>query len=180
MALYLVAGLWSYMYLGNSAKGMMITNLSLGPASQSASFFLHVQILIAFTLQGVVVSQKFHRTFHPDSVHDYTWRGRIIYFGMTFVTVLICFVIANVIPFFVELTGLIGALFSPWSGYLLPYALVLKARSDSKKKTPMLELIFIIVMTFFMLSVWGVGIYSSIVLILDQWDTYGVPFHCNV
>ena len=110
MALYLISGLWSYMYLGNSANGMMISNLSPGPASQSASFFLYIHILVAFTLQGVVVSQKFHRMIHPDSVQDYSWRGSLIYFGMTLITVLICFIIANVIPFFVDLTSLIGAL----------------------------------------------------------------------
>ena len=177
--LYFLTGTWSYSYLGNSATGMMITNLTPGPAYQAASFFLHIHMLIAFTLQGIIVSQKFHRVLHPNSVHDYNLKGYLIYFLMTLITVVICFVISNIVPFFVSLTGLIGAMFTPWIGYIIPYAFVLKGRQKSKRKTSIKEYVFIIGMTIFMLMLWGIGIASSIISIIDQWSTFGKPFQCS-
>ena len=176
---YLVVGCWGYAYLGSGGSGMFISDMPQGPAYIAAALFLHLHMLITFIVKGTILTRFFHRKFHLESINDEGYKGRLVYLGCSMLTVVLCFVIANLIPFFEDLVSLIGSLFIPFLGFLFPYMFVIKSRISHKKKTPVYEYIFFGVMTAFLICLLGFGTYSAISDIAAKWDSLGAPFSCN-
>jgi len=61
-----------------------------------------------------------HVWVSPRYVNDLGWRGKLEWFGCTTSVVVLSFVIANAIPFFEELTSLVGGLLVPSLNLIFP------------------------------------------------------------
>jgi len=65
-------------------------------------------------------SRMIHVWVSPRYVNDLGWRGKLEWFGCTTSVVVLSFVIANAIPFFEELTSLVGGLLVPSLNLIFP------------------------------------------------------------
>ena len=61
-----------------------------------------------------------HIKISPYHVNDLTLRGKAEWFGITTAVIVTSFIISNAIPFFEELTGLIGGLLVPSLNVIFP------------------------------------------------------------
>jgi hypothetical protein len=177
---YSISAIWGYAYLGSSAPGIFIQALPVGPAYRASGFFLALHIMLTYTIGGTVVSRSIHRVLFPSSINDWGLRGGGNYAVCSFLLVLFTWLVANLIPFFSSLTGLLGAFFLPFLAFGLPFAMLLKARHDACVETSNALLVFIVVVTIFQILLFGVGSYTAVRNIIDEWLTYGIPFACRV
>ena len=61
-----------------------------------------------------------HIKISPYHVNDLTLRGKAEWFGMTSGVIITSFIISNAIPFFEDLSGLIGGIFIPFLNMIFP------------------------------------------------------------
>jgi amino acid permease len=176
--LYLTVGAWGYAFLGSSANGLLVGNIPKGVTYRLASIALFIHILFTYLVKGIVLARALHRFVSPSSLNDFTVQGHITYALVTAFILAFTFVIANLVPFFDDLTALIGALQMPLIGFIMPFLYVLKARKYSGKKTGKIELGAMIIISFTMVILFFAGTVGSIQTILSKWQSYGTPFSC--
>jgi proton-coupled amino acid transporter len=177
--LYLVAGSWGYAYLGSLANGLFIENIPKGPTYRACAVLFLIHMLVTYLIKGNILNRAVHRYVHLETLNDWSMRGSAIFFGVSFVMLTITWLVANLVPFFDGLTSLLGAFFVPYLGFIVPFAFLLKARSDVEISTSKREIVFMVVVTIFQLLLWGIGTYASVVSIIDSWETLGLPFSCD-
>merc|ERR1712130_405004 len=122
-------------------------------------------------------------------------------FVISVVVLLFSFLIANAIPFFGPLTGLLGALIQPLVCWIIPIVFFIQATIKAKEQNnnnidinhtyelkslmplkpleiqnweyPVFAFIFL-----FSALITILGTYSNAYMIFQKWHTYGYPFSC--
>jgi len=141
-----------------------------------ASAFLFVHMIVTYLIKANVLSRALHRKVSPKFINDKGLRGKTEWFASTVAVMISCILIANTIPFFDPLTGLIGASFVPIACWNLPivyYYLSLPGDQLPRKEKPVMLFIFVlgIILTI-------TGTYSNMKDIVESWETYGAPWSC--
>ena len=176
---YVTVACWGYYFVGSNAQGMIITNIPPGPAYRAAATFLFVHIIITFLIKGIVLTRVVQRFTVTSSLNDFSFGGNVTYFFISTGLLGFTFVLANLVPFFDDLTSLLGSFFMPVVGFVLPIMFVLRARKLNNVETPTWERILMGVICFVMVVLCIVGTVASMDAILKRWVTYGKPFECS-
>jgi len=199
IGLYLLVACWGYYFAGDQAKGQFLDNLSDGLAFQVASIILFVHVCIAFLVKNVVLAHYIHGLMSP-RVEDEGLRARIEYAACSVFLLFLGFLVANAIPFFSNLLGLIGGLLSGPVSFLLPIALyigALRLESQTGFSSPeqplavsddtgkirglsKFDILCMCVISIFILMTMVVGTYTEIKDIVKNLSTYGAPFSCHL
>ncbi|RPD66561.1 hypothetical protein L226DRAFT_479331 [Lentinus tigrinus ALCF2SS1-7] len=186
--LYLIIGVVVYAYTGEHTVSPALGNT--GTILRKVSYGMAFPtIIIAGVINGHVCAKLiFVRIFRrkgPSSRHmnSHTWTGWLTWIGICAAIWILAFVIAEVIPFFNELLGVISAIFASWftygiSGIFWFHLNPPERRFSSWGQT--LKTIFwgfiILVGVFIMIA----GLYSSIQSIVDGYrdGAFASPFTC--
>jgi amino acid permease len=176
---YSLSGFWGYALLGSQAPGLFIEAVPVGPEFRAIGFFLAVHLMFTYLITGTVISRSLHRLVFPCTINDWGFKGRKDYAFCSMFLLLVTWLIANLIPFFSSLTGLLGAFFLPVIAFGLPFAMLFKARHDARVKSSIWLLTFIVLVMIFQILLFGFGSYAAIANIIDEWATSGKPFECK-
>lgn len=183
--LYLTVACWGYYFAGNKAQGFFLDNLAVGSSFQAASALLFVHVVIAFLIKNVVLCHYLHGLLSR-RVEDSGGRSRVEYAACALFLLGGSFLVANSIPFFSDLLGLIGGLLSGPVSFLLPMALFLRATRMKASSTNSLggvqsvDGVLITLIGVFILLTMVVGTYNVLVNIVSDTSMYGLPFSCKL
>ncbi|CED84839.1 Amino acid transporters [Phaffia rhodozyma] len=176
--------LWYYcgQYIASPALG------SAGPLIKKIAYGIAIPGLLAGPIIYAHLSTKFcfvrilRGTRHlqePTAVHWFTWLGLVTSI------VIFCFVIAEVVPFFDELIGLVGAVFSSMFTILVPGLMWLYDNRDEKQngaRTLKNKLLYLnaVMMMIAGVSLLVLGLYASVENIKSAFaeGSIGSPFSC--
>ncbi|KZT09556.1 uncharacterized protein LAESUDRAFT_646364 [Laetiporus sulphureus 93-53] len=188
--LYLIVGIVVYAYAGASTVSPALGNT--GTVLKKISYGIALPtIMIAGVINGHVCSKlwflirRFRRDDGKASRHmtTHTWTGWLAWIGICFSVWAVAFIIAEVIPFFNDLLGVISAIFASWFTYGISgiFWFWLTPRSERWstpwQKTKAIFWGFIIMMGAFIMVA---GLYSSISDIADGYrdGSFSSPFTC--
>jgi len=176
VGMYLLSACLGYRYKGQKAQGLVINFIPPGGWLRFASILLFIHMIITYLIKATVLSRAVHRVFSPKNLNDTSIRGRIEWFFATLAVLISCILIANAIPFFDSLTGLIGAISVPIASWLLPITYFYY----DKQRAPvgMIENISMIVIFILGIFLTIIGTYSNSTDIIASWEKYGAPFSC--
>jgi len=177
---YAVTGAVGYHLIGSNANGLLIKQIPKGNAYGIAAFLLAIHMVLTFLVKGTILSRAIHSVVSPSTAKDFsTKQAHRVYFLISLGVLFFCFWVANLIPFFDDLTSLLGAMQTPFIGFILPILFVLKARKKNHARiveTSKAEAVFMIVIVLSMILLFFVGIVGSIGNIAQKWASYGAPF----
>ncbi|ESZ97764.1 putative amino acid transporter [Sclerotinia borealis F-4128] len=118
ITLYLLSASIIYIYAGSSVASPALS--SAGPLISKIAFGLAIPtIVIAGVIFGHVCSKYVFSKIYHDTIHmtTRTRRGMFSWLGITALLWIVAWVIAESIPVFNELLGLVSALFASWFTY---------------------------------------------------------------
>jgi amino acid permease len=174
---YALTGSIGYFLIGKSANGLLIKQIPQGTAFRVSAFLLAVHMVLTFMVKGTVLSRAIHMFVSPETAKDFSsLKAYRVFFFVATAVMLFCFFVANLIPFFDDLTALLGALQTPFVGFVLPIMFVLKARKKLQRDNRKYETRFMALIIAFMVLLFFVGLATSTSNIISKWQSYGSPF----
>jgi len=176
VGMYLLSACVGYYYKGQKAQGLIINFIPANGWLRFAALLLFIHMIITYLIKATVLARAFHRVWSPKNLNDTSKRGKIEWFISTLVVLISFMIIANSIPFFDSLTGLIGAISVPISSWLLP--IIYFALDTQKQPVHMIENVVMVIIFILGILLTGVGTYSNFSDIVDSWEKYGYPFSC--
>jgi len=117
---FMTVGCIGYAYLGSAASGLLINVIPAGPLSSATALCLFVHLLITYLIKGTVLARACHRLVSPQTTNDYGWHGTLVWLAVTTAILVTCYGVASAVPFFDDLTSLLGSLQTPIGGFCLP------------------------------------------------------------
>jgi len=179
---FLACGLGAYYYQGDKIHGMIIDNIPFGMPFRIAAACLIVHMIITWVFKGIVLGRGLQDFWCPTLKDaDSKW-GWMVWFMIVSAALAASWFIAGVIPFFVDLVDIIGALLSPTCCFCLPYWCYFRWLSDYGKDDDRLswsEWIFVAIELTLAVLITLFGTYFAVTNIIVSWETYGYPFECH-
>lgn len=183
--IYTVTGATIYAFVGPEVDSPAI--LSSNKLISRVAFGIALPVIfISGSINTTVVGKYIMGRAFPNSELRYvnTKKGWMIWLGLIAVLTLIAWVIAEAIPFFNALLGLISSLFISGFSFYFPalfwFTIVKEGRWNSSKRNILLTLVNIIVFLIGMMILVG-GTYASVVDILNEYKSgeVGTAFTCD-
>ncbi|KAI0345125.1 hypothetical protein BDW22DRAFT_1426816 [Trametopsis cervina] len=186
--LYLIVGIVVYFYTGANAVSPALGNTGVTLRKIAYGIALPT-IMIAGVVNGHVCAKLvFVRLFRRNGKHSkhmtsHTMLGWATWIGICCLTWLFAFLIAEVIPFFNDLLGVISSLFASWFTYGISgvFWLHLNPRGE-RWTTPWMKVKTVFWSSIVMMGAFIMiaGLYASIVSIIDGYTngTFPAPFSC--
>jgi len=125
VSIYLVVALMAY-FLGVRTDDL-ISSVPRGADLRATSSLLFLHVLVVYIIKSVVLQQYFHHLCSPRDVDERTASSYLKHGGWGATFLLFGFLVANAVPFFSQLLGLIGGFLSGPINFLLPILLYLVA-----------------------------------------------------
>ena len=170
LAAFTSVGCVGYAYLGSGASGLLIQALPPGLASQVCAAALFVHLVITFLIKGTVLSRATHRLLAPSTLNDFgSWRGSLTWGAISLSLLLACYGVAVSIPFFDELTSLIGCLQMSLIGFCLPVLFAARARLEQSKPLSLASTVGFGAILVFGLALALVGTAGAVKDIVGRW-----------
>ncbi|THH23101.1 hypothetical protein EUX98_g8082 [Antrodiella citrinella] len=187
--LYLIVGIVVYAFVGDAAVSPALGNTGVTLRKIAYGIALPT-IVIAGVVNGHVCAKLvFIRIFRRNGVksrhmNTHTFTGWATWIGIVAVIWLFAFLIAEVIPFFNDLLGVISSLFASWFTYGISGFFWFHLTPRSQRWSTMRQKVqtsfwgFIVMMGAFIMVA---GLYASVLSIIDGYKTGGFPgpFSCS-
>lgn len=181
--MFVIAGVGAYYFMGSAVNGIIGENLPFGPTFRAAAFCLLVHMLITFLIKGVVFCRWIQQVWNPSGLNDTSWKGWSGWSVSVVTCTALCWLFAQVVPFFTDFMDLLGASLTPLACYIIPIVLYCRWHYDNRDKTDrsigpiegtclVLEVLLSLILMIF-------GTYFSLKTIVGKWKTYGMPFECH-
>jgi len=123
-------------------------------AYRASAGCLFVHMLITYQVKGTVLARAIHRYVAPSSSRDFaSSRGTIVFMLVANGVLALTYLMANLIPFFDDLTAFLGAMQAPVLGFIVPMAFCLKAREASGTTTGQFEMVSLACVVLFVVLV---------------------------
>mmetsp|Transcript_74549 Transcript_74549/g.215418 ORF Transcript_74549/g.215418 Transcript_74549/m.215418 type:complete len:322 (+) Transcript_74549:560-1525(+) len=179
---FMVAGLGGYYFIGSKAAGMIDQNIPFGIAFRLAAVCLATHMLVSYFIKGVVFCRAAQACVDPKSSKGATgMRSWASWSGITFAVLVVAFIVANVVPFFNDVVDLIGASLAPLICWILPVVFFLRLWRDTmdKMNVSFIERALLLLEIILACLLMVFGTVSTLMHILEQWDSFGYPFQCH-
>jgi len=179
--LFLVVGLVGYYYVGSNAHGMLADNIRFGVSFRIAAFCLMIHMVVTYMVKGTVFCRFVRSLVHPsreDDTHIEWFHWACIVVPVTGLS----YVVAQSIPFFVDLVDLLGSLTTPISCYIMPVLLFVRWYNDTGHKqgeVSLFEWSVLAIEIMLSIALMVMGTFYSVRHIFQSWETYGYPFECH-
>lgn len=179
---FLTCGLGAYYYQGDLIHGMIVDNIPFNMWFRIAAACLIVHMIITWVFKGIVLCRGIQDFSCPDLKESDSKWSWTVWFMLVSTTLLLSWLIANVVPFFVDLVDIIGASLSPFTCFILPYWCYSRWLSDFGKdedRVGWYEWPFVFIEITLAVIILLVGTYFALTNIYNDWETYGYPFSCH-
>jgi len=180
--MYLFTSLMAYTYGGQNVEGFILYSLPQNGLRTACSLLVGIHIIVAYMVTNQPLSYKAHEFFSRATLHASSVKASLIHFGITVVFLATGFVVANLIPFFASMQGVIAAFAASPIVFFYPAYFYFKAskRAGHWGGVPVLEKMWLGTMVFVIFPFcFFVGLASSISDIASGWSGESkVPFAC--
>jgi hypothetical protein len=194
---YLMVAIVGYLLTGGG--GSLIDHVDKGPVLSVVAAMLLVHVLIVYVIKSVVLARYLHGIFSPGDIHKGSKTSYLKHGCFGSAMLAFSYLVANAVPFFNELVGLIGGFLGGPINFLFPIALFLVARGRKAtmrntvpenepsncylawltfRTLPLWEKGLIIAISVFVVMTMVIGVTDEIQAIVEKMDTYGPPFSC--
>mmetsp|Transcript_8985 Transcript_8985/g.21514 ORF Transcript_8985/g.21514 Transcript_8985/m.21514 type:complete len:482 (-) Transcript_8985:92-1537(-) len=187
LLMFAIAGIGGYAFMGSKVSGMMNENLAFGLPFQVAAGCMAAHMLISYLIKGVVFCKSIHRVVDREhaSANDMSVRSWTGWVAVVLLVLFVCWLLANLVPFFADAVDLLGASVTPISCWLIPCILYLRFYWDYphlRTGRPWMTLLEWIVIGLeialaLVLTIFGTA--SAVNQIVEDWHTFGLPFSCH-
>jgi len=178
VVVYLWSALSLYFRYGQTVYSSTLYNLDGGPLKTAASLFMFIHVAISYCLNSQVFNRALHVRLLPHSVNRGDWVESMHWLCISLCTVALTWLVANVIPFFSDLQGIITSFCTGPTTYGLPALMYILACRKEGKKIPLFEMIVMCFMMFIAVLFVAVGGVTNTMKLIGDWSTFGAPFAC--
>ena len=192
-ALYSLTSFVQYYYTGTNAKSFLLDHVPSDWRKTTIYSFMLVHMLISYTITQVVLSHALHKRVWPQTAHEHgSTRARLHWGACSTAVLVVAYVIANGVPFFDALTGIIGALLLSPIAMIIPCACWLKAvRAENAKASlasPDVPSRIGLAERCVLYAILALGVVMMVVgtianvrsTVIKGQTGFGTPFSCNV
>lgn len=179
VGMYLLVACVGYYTKGDGADGLLVQYLPFGNALRAASLLLFVHMIVTYLVKATVVTRAIHLYLSPKHVNDKGIRGKAEWFAISSALLGMSFIIGNSVPFFDELTGLIGASVVPIACWNIPIAFYIKMCSLQGIKIHKAEWLLLGFLFLLGITLVIVGTLINAEDIITRWEEFGNPFECH-
>jgi len=179
LAMYLLVACVGYYTKGTSADGLLIQYLPFGNALRAGALLLFIHMIVTYLVKATVVTRAIHLYVSPKHVNDFGFRGKLEWFCISTALLGLSYLIGNSVPFFDELTGLIGASVVPIACWNIPIVYYIKMARLQNVSISYLEWVVLIFVFLLGLVLVVAGTYINMDDILKRWEEFGNPFECH-
>ena len=185
MCIYTLTGALIYTFVGNAVRSPAL--LSAGPKLVQPTFIIALPVIFISGSINSTVCARFilDRFFHDSPIRFiHSKAGWAVWIGLLALQTVLGWVIAEAIPFFGDLLGIISALFVSGFTFYFPalfwFQLVKEGKWNESRKNIMLTLLNILCFVVGLLIL-VCGTYACVNDILDQYSSGSVrsPFTCD-
>jgi len=179
---FLIAGVGGYCLIGDKVSGMIQENIPFGLCLRIASMCLAVHMIISYVIKSVIFTGFLQKVLDKKAADEKkSLRSMASWAGFASLTLVMAYLVANLVPFFNDAVDLLGASFTPLACWAMPIAMFVRTYKDipgmpTVSKGEWLVLSLELVMAL-VIMVWGT--YTSFLTIMAHWETYGYPFECH-
>ena len=108
------------------------------PCSIVAALSLFVHLLITYLIKGTVLTRWIYRQLvpHASAIEEPICRVRLVWLAISTLVLAMCYAVASAVPFFEDLTTLLGALQTPLLGFCLPVLFTVAACAPYAPSAP--------------------------------------------
>jgi len=125
ISIYLAVALLSY---GLGAGDMdLVAGMPRGPALRITAGLLALHVVVVYVLKSLVLARYLHRRWRPDDVDRRTVASYLRHGGCGVAMLTFGYLVANAVPFFSQLLGIIGGLLAGPINFIGPICLYLVA-----------------------------------------------------
>lgn len=178
LSFYLWSSLSLYFRYGENSYGNILFNMNDGVLKTVASVFMFLHVCISFCLNSQLLARALHVRTCPKGVKSGGKKEAGQWFIITACTVLGAWIVANAIPFFSDLNGIISSLCVGPTTYGFPAMFYLLACRNANKHIPLYETLICYIMIIIAVFFVFVGTGTDFVKIIQDWGTFGEPFSC--
>ena len=180
---YLFTAMIAYTYGGQNVNGFILYSLPENALRTACSLLVGLHIIVAYVITNQPLAYKAHEGVSKATLHGTGAKPALVHFGITLTFLVTGFILANLIPFFADMQGVISAFAASPIVFFYPayFYVVACMRAGDWKAVPLWEkgwLGFMIVVVF--PFCFFVGLVSSISGIASSWTGAGSPFSCIV
>eukprot|EP00403_Amphidinium_massartii_P034622 CAMPEP_0178443038 /NCGR_PEP_ID=MMETSP0689_2-20121128/38585_1 /TAXON_ID=160604 /ORGANISM="Amphidinium massartii, Strain CS-259" /LENGTH=543 /DNA_ID=CAMNT_0020066825 /DNA_START=72 /DNA_END=1699 /DNA_ORIENTATION=+ len=125
VTVYLAVALLGY-GLG-AGRAQLLRSMAVGPTLRFAAAMLFAHVVIVYLIKNVVLARYFLGRCRPEDVDAKTCKSYLNYSCISVAMLLLGYFVANAVPFFNQLLGLMGGLFAGPINFLLPILFYLVA-----------------------------------------------------
>jgi hypothetical protein len=183
-AIFLVAGVAGYYFLGDQHKGLFINSMKLGWASRVTSACLVVFVLVTYLVKSIVLCKNIHCWFDKEGASSDTRKAWFTWNVIALITFALAWLVSQMVPFFTPFVELLGATLAPLCCMVLPVIMYVKwyhdfHRNDTVSTVQKAEWVLIALEVVLALIVMSVGTMEALETILAGWKSSGMPFDCH-
>ncbi|KAF2722415.1 hypothetical protein K431DRAFT_319626 [Polychaeton citri CBS 116435] len=180
LTFYLVVAIVIYTYIGQDVKAPAIG--SANPVVRKVAYGIACPtIVIAGVINAVIASKNIYKIVwrsNPDVMKEKSWRARSSWWAIIAILWVIAFVIAEAIPIFGNLLGILGAALCVWFTVGFPALFWLWMNKDQLRQKLLLTImnwaVIAISLAICIVGLWGSGVQIG----LDAKES-GTPFSCK-
>ena len=183
LIMYLFTALLAYSYGGQNVNGFILYSLPENGLRTACAMLIAFHIVVAYTVVGQPLAYKFHEYVSPRTLHAKGLKPALVHLGVTSTLLTAGYVLANLVPFFDDMQGLIAAFAASFVCFFFPaYSYVqVTRRVGDWGAVPWYEKGYLLFIIFFVFPFcFLVGLASSVSGIISGWSGAGQPFACIV
>jgi len=178
--LYTLVGGVIYYYVGDKVKSLSLSSAS-PKMSKVAYGVASGTIVIAGVVNAHVFGKFLYNKYCGDFMEDKTFRARGWWVVIVLSSWLVAWILAELIPSFPHVMGLVSALLSTWFSFGVPAWMWwhLNWANRGRYMSWMFMAVLTMAIMVFSVALSGVGLYATIKSFVDQFSG-GRPFNCIV
>ena len=187
--LYMATAIIQYALRGKAAKSFLIDEIPDGSYKVFCSVSLLIHMLISYNITNQVLTRALHLKLFPRTVNGSSPQSRVHWFACSAFFLFLAWLLANAIPFFDNLTGIIGAMLLAPISFVLPCIFYLKADKNGALVTAkgmvsysigFHEKVACVCIASFGIILALLGTISNLKDTVEKSESLAAPFSCNV
>jgi len=179
--MYLFTALLAYTYGGQNVNGFILYSLPENSMRTVCAILVGIHVIVAYMITNQPLTYKAHEAVSSSTLHATGLKPQLIHLAITSAFLLMGFVIANLIPFFADMQGIISAFAASPIVFFFPAYFYMRASMNAGdwKDVPIYEKAYLFLMMGFITPFcFFVGLVSAFDGIIAGWSTAGLPFAC--
>ncbi|GBG24785.1 N amino acid transport system protein [Hondaea fermentalgiana] len=183
IGLYIIVGIISYTYSGENASDSIIKLVdpeTYGGLLSAAAACLCLHLMVSYFIISLTWHKQVHQYVSPSTYGKTNLKSRLIWFCISFLTLIFAYVISNGVTFFDSLVSLLGSLFGPILGFHAPIIFFFLARRKEGRPISWLEKTICAIIFIYATVLLTAGTAANIITLRDDFsDSDTQPFTCT-